>query len=180
MRLALALGGLGAGLLGLAAGCAHEARDEITQAVVSGEKPVAMVGTSAYFGGRLSVKVTLSRGIGRGLRHADKERDAYTTNDGRAFAGTPVPPVTLHLILTNASAGPMTIRLIDFNSDMGNFAIDPDSLTIAAGATMEPTAMVSNLGVNEDTIPFTVTLAYGATKETKVVPVTSIAVPPGT
>jgi hypothetical protein len=117
-----------------------------------------MEGAAAFFGGRITVKVTLSRGIGHGLRKKDKEREDYTTSEGRAFAGNPVPPVTLHLILTNTGAASATVHLIDFNSDLGNFVIDPDVLTLASGQTAEPTPMVSNLGVSSEVIPFTVTL----------------------
>jgi hypothetical protein len=175
MRLTLIIGAL---VLG-GAGCSHTATDELTNAVVSGEKPVAMEGTESFFGGTIGVKVTLSRGIGRGLKRGARERDDYTTSEGRVFAGNPVPPVTLHLILTNRSAGPMTVKLVDFNSDLGNFAIDPDSLTIAAGATAEPTTMVSNLGVGSDIIPFTVTLKYGIKSESKTVSVRSVVVDTG-
>jgi hypothetical protein len=176
--LALALCAVGAGLLAAASGCSHTATDEITSAVVAGERPVAMEGTSAFFGGKVAVKVTLSRGIGHGLKHSAKEREDYTTSEGRVFAGNPVPPVTLHLILTNTSADPVTVQLIDFNSDLGNFVIDPDVLTIAPGQSAEPTPMVSNLGVSSDEIPFTVTLKYGAARESRTVPVTPIALPP--
>jgi hypothetical protein len=178
MRLALVLGSLGAALALGGAGCSHTATDEITSAVVGGERPIAMAGKAAFFGGRISVKVTLSRGIGRGLRKKDKEREDYTTSEGRVFAGTPVPPVTLHLVLTNSGTTSATVQLVDFNSDLGNFVIDPDTLTLAAGQTGEPTPMVSNLGVNSDVIPFTVTLKCEGSRETQTVPVTSVAAPP--
>ena len=48
-------------------GCFHTENDELTSAVVGGEKPVAMEGGDTFFDGKIAVKVTLSRGIGRGL-----------------------------------------------------------------------------------------------------------------
>jgi hypothetical protein len=177
-RLAFVLGCLGAALALGGAGCSHTATDEITSAVVTGERPVAMEGTSAFFDGKIAVKVTLSRGIGHGLKKKDKEREDYTTSEGRVFAGNPVPPVTLHLVLTNVGSTTATVKLIGFNSDLGNFVIDPDSLTLAPGQTGEPTPMVSNLGVNSDLIPFTVTLKCEGSRETQTVPVKSVAAPP--
>jgi hypothetical protein len=178
-RLTLALAAATLVLGPLGSGCMHDSNDEMTKAVVSGEKSVAMEGNDTFFGGALAVKVTLSRGIGRGLRKSkekgDYTYDNYTHNDNKQMLGSPLPPVTLHLILTNKSAGPVTIKLIDFNSDMGNFAIDPETLTIAPGETAEPTPMVSELGVNSDMIPFKVTLSYGAAKESRTIPVSITA-----
>jgi hypothetical protein len=178
IRLALVLGSLGAALALGGAGCFHSATDELTSAVVSGERPVAMEGQASYFAGRISVRVTLSRGIGHGLKKKDRVREDYTGSEGKVFAGNPVPPVTLHLILTNTGTSTATVQLIDFNSDLGNFVIDPDSLTIDPGKTAEPTPMVSNLGVSSDLIPFTVTLKCEGSRETQTVPVKSVAIPP--
>ena len=47
--------------------------------------------------------------------------------------GSPLPPVTLHLILTNTGAEAVTVEMIDFISDLGNFALDPDKLRSPAG-----------------------------------------------
>jgi hypothetical protein len=169
--------------LALAApGCYHVDNDEMTNAVTSGEKPVAMEGSSTFFGGKMGVKVTLSRGVGRGLRKTGREKGDYTyqefsNNENKAMLGSPLPPVTIHLILTNSSEGPMTVTVVDFDSDMGNFVVDPETLTIAPGQAGEPTAMVSDLGVNSDSMPFKVTLKYGIDKETQTFPV-SIVHPP--
>jgi hypothetical protein len=164
----------------LGAGCAHNENDEMTSAVVSGEKPVSMEGNDVFFGGKVGIKVTLSRGIGRGLRKGRDKGDStyqkYTDSDSKQMLGSPLPPVTLHLILTNRSQASVTVTMVDFVSDLGNFAVEPDTLTIGPGLTAEPTPMVSELGVSSDSIPFKVTLKYGATRETRTFPV--IIVPP--
>jgi hypothetical protein len=167
-------------LSALAGGCMHNQDDEMTSAVISGEKPVSMEGNDVFFGGKVGVKVTLSRGIGRGL-HKDKgghDKDytyqKYTSNESKQMLGSPLPPVTLHLILTNQSQEPVTVSMVDFDSEMGNFAVDPETLTIAPGQTGEPTPMVSDLGVSSDTIMFKVTLKYGASRESKSFPVTIV------
>jgi hypothetical protein len=184
--MALSLGG---------AGCEHRATDQMTQAVESGERPVAMAGGEAFFGGRLTVRVTVSRGIGHGFKRthntlltgandfaathqlSDEDKaneleakEAYDDYErSRPNIGSPLPPVTLHVILINEAADPLTVQIVDFNSDLGNFAIDPDTFTVAPGLTAEPTPMVSQLGVGGDVIPVTVTLKFGSTKETRIV-----------
>jgi hypothetical protein len=156
-------------------GCFHLDSDEMTNAVVSGEKSVAMEGNDVFFGGKIAVRVTLSRGIGHGLKKSGAKGDYtyqnYTDGEKKSLLGSPLPPVTLHLILTNQSPNPMTVSMVDFVSDMGNFAVDPETLTIAAGETAEPTPMVSELGVNSDEMPFKVTLKYGIERESRTFPV---------
>jgi hypothetical protein len=160
-------------------GCYHVDNDEMTNAVTAGEKPVAMEGSGSFFGGKMGVRVTLSRGVGRGLRKAGREKGDYTyqefaNNENKAMLGSPLPPVTIHLILTNSSPGPMTVTVVDFVSDMGNFAVDPETLTIGPGQSAEPTPMVSDLGVNSDTMPFKVTLKYGIDKDSQTFPVSIV------
>jgi len=173
LALILALAGMAATLA--VTGCFHPADDELTNGVVAGERPVAMEGTGAFFQGAVLAKVTLSRGIGRGLKKGrgdkDKTYQDYAENSSKQLLGSPLPPVTLHLVLTNTGAAPVTVGLIDFDSDLGNFALDPDHLTIGPGATAEPTTMVSQLGVSSDVIPIKVTLKLGKTKETQMVQV---------
>lgn len=173
-RLTTALSTAGAALALALAGCFGPANDELTKGVVAGERPVAMEGADQFFGGRVSVKVTLGRGIGRGLKKGhggDSTYHDYTDTEGKMLVGSPLPPVTLHLIVTNPGSEAITLELIDFVSDLGNFALDPDTLTIAPGQSSEPTPMVSQLGVSSDVIPFKVTLRLGREKETRTFPV---------
>jgi hypothetical protein len=170
----------------LAPGCASRSNDELTKGVVSGERPVAMAGGDAFFGGRVSVKITVSRGVGRGLGQGKGGRGgraeggdkaayaAYADSEGKMTLGSPLPPVTLHLILTNAGPEELAVKMIDFESYLGNFAIDPDTLTIPPGQTAEPTPMVSQLGVSSDDIAFTVRLQLGRDHETRTITVRSL------
>jgi hypothetical protein len=174
-RLATFLQAAAAALALALTGCMERANDELTNAVVAGEKPVSMEGSDVFLGGRVAVRVTLGRGIGRGLKRGKGERDKtyqdYTDTGGKMLLGSPLPPVTLHLILSNPGAGPVTVTVLDFTSDLGDFAVDPETLTIAAGQTAEPTPMVSQLGVSSDVMPFKVTLRIGKEKETRTFPV---------
>ena len=131
----------------------------------------------------MSVKVTLSRGIGRGLRKGGREKgdytySSYTENENKTLVGSPLPPVTLHLILTNTSPEAVKVTMLDFDSDMGNFAIDPEMLALKPGETGEPTPMVSQLGVTADAMDFKVTLKLGTVRESKTFSVKIIAPDP--
>ncbi len=184
----------------LGSGCEHKQVDQMTQAVESGERPVAMAGSEAFLGGKVVARVTVSRGIGHGykrikpsllgggssfsatrsLSEEDKAneieaKEAYEDYaKAKASIGTPLPPVTLHLILINPGTLPVTVTIADFESDLGNFVVYPETLTVAAGESAEPTAMVSQLGVTSDVIPVTVTLKIAGNKETHVVQVRNL------
>ena len=188
----LAAASLAIALLG--SGCEHKQNDQITEAVLSGERPVAMAGSETFFDGKITARITVSRGIGHGAKGGggskskggsgayNQERaneriaqEAYTDYaKAEVDNGTPLPPVTLHLILINPGAEPLTVTMLDFNSDLGNFVVDPDTLTVAPGEVSEPTPMVSQLGVTSNEIPVKVTLKLGSRKETRTVVVKSL------
>jgi hypothetical protein len=175
----------------LGGGCRSTPVDEMTTAVVTGERPVSMEGTDAFFGGKVVAKITVSRGIGHGFRQdkggghdrggsADKATySAYEHSDKKQTLGTPVPPVTLHLLLTNAGTEEIAVKMIDFDSELGNFAVDPDTVTIPPGKSAEPTPMVSQLGVSSDEIPFKVRLRLDKASETRTIVVRNVLAEPG-
>jgi hypothetical protein len=193
LALCLASAGLAFALAG--GGCQSKSVDQMTQAVEGGEKPVAMAGSEPFFEGKVIARVTVSRGIGHGFKRKratlleggtgftstnqvteeDREneveaQDAYKDYlRARPNIGTPLPPVTLHLILRNPGSAPLKIGVTDFSSDLGNFVVYPDTVEVPADDSAEPEGMVSQLGVVSDTIPVTVTLTLGAAKETRTV-----------
>jgi hypothetical protein len=170
------------GLILLGSGCGAPPNDEMTKGVVSGERPVAMEGGDAFFSGAVTAKITVSRGVGPGLKSGKGRGDSgdkttyrdYEYSEGKQTLGSPLPPVTLHLILGNPGAEPIAVTMIDFNSDLGNFVIDPATITIPPGTTAEPTPMVSQLGVSSDELPFTVRLQLGKAKETRTILVKNV------
>jgi hypothetical protein len=179
------------------AGCMNTSNDELTKAVVSGEKQIAMAGTGQFFGGLLSARVTIGRGIGHGLKgggggghqstsgggdtkRQEEERSTYrdyADTDTKVIQGTPLPPVTLHLNLTNNGQSNLSVVTDDFVSELGNFVVDPEVLEIAPGATVSVTPMVSELGVSSASIPVTVSLIVSKQKETEVIMVRDIIDP---
>jgi hypothetical protein len=176
--------------LSLSSGCASKDNDEMTNGVISGERPVAMAGTENFFGGIVASKITVSRGVGHGLRQGkggDGGRGAsgdkgayaaYANSEAKQTLGSPLPPVTLHLILTNTGPDEVSVTIADFDSDLGNFVVDPDTVTIPPGRSAEPTPMVSQLGVSSDEIPFKVSLRLGKARETRTIVVRDIPVDP--
>lgn len=89
-------------------------------------------------------------------------------------AGSPMPPVTIRLKLENRGGQPLEVDLLEVNSDLGNFAVRPTKLSLAAAQTGEAEPMVSQLGVTSDIIPMKVTLRIGGKKEQQVIPVKSV------
>jgi len=172
-------------------GCVNRSNDELTKAVVSGEKQIAMAGTGQFFGGMLTATVTIRRGIGHGLpkggggghqsesgggdtKRQEEERSTYrdyADTDTKVIQGTPLPPVTLHLVLTNSGQSTLSVTIDDFESELGNFVVDPEVLEIPPGATVEPSPMVSELGVSSASIPVKVSLIVSRQKETQVIAV---------
>ncbi len=188
---------LAAVALGMA-GCGTRPKDDsFDEAVATGERPVAMKGDATFFGGLLKATVTVSRGVGRGsaegkakLRRSDfaaSERmdadEAAAYMRARGALGSPLPPVTIRLMLENRAQQAFKIEILDVNSDLGNFAVDPSNLSLGPGATAGPNPMISQLGVTSDDIPMVVTLRIGSKTETKTIEVKNLSVlappPPG-
>ncbi|MCX6956208.1 MAG: hypothetical protein NTV51_29085 [Verrucomicrobia bacterium] len=102
---------------------------------------------------------------------------------GRSTDGEPVPrivasnqpPVRLHLRLTNRGADPVEVEVLDFNSDLGNFVVQPKKIAIAPGASAEADPMTSRLGVPGDAIPLTVRLRLNGKIERQVLTLQIIA-----
>ena len=190
------------GLLALSGCEGGRPTDQLAQAVQMGERPVAMSGTALFFNGSLEATVTVGRGIGKGgggpggpgggghghgggrppevdmAGMDDDSAKAYLI--AKASVGSPLPPVSIHLKLHNLSKDTVTVDIQDFNSDLGDFAVRPETLALAPDQTGEPDTMVSQLGVGSDVLPFKVTLKKGKEKETLSIDVKSlIASTPG-
>jgi hypothetical protein len=87
-------------------------------------------------------------------------------------------PVTIHLKLQNRTPGDLKVGIEEMNSDLGNFAVEPDTLILNGGETAEPTPMISQLGVTSNALPFKVTLSLGGENETQIITVKDLPVAP--
>lgn len=92
----------------------------------------------------------------------------------RRAAGSPMPPVTLHVYLTNHDTAPLDIEVTEVNSDLGNFAVRPPRLTIAPGETGNLEPMISQLGVTSDDIPLKLSVRSAGKKESQIIEVKNV------
>ena len=92
----------------------------------------------------------------------------------RRAAGSPMPPVTLRVAFENKSTEPLELEVTEVNSYLGNFAVRPPKLMLAAGekGVLEP--MVSQLGVTSDEIQLKLEVRQGAKKEQQVMIVKNV------
>ena len=92
----------------------------------------------------------------------------------RRAAGSPMPPVTLKVAFENKGTTPLEIEITEVNSDLGNFAVRPAKLTLAAGEKGVLDPMVSQLGVTSDEIPLKLAIRSAGKKELQVLVVKNL------
>jgi hypothetical protein len=119
------------------------------------------------------------RGGGMGGGSSGDSGSGDAPRRGGGSLGSPMPPVTLQLSLTNNAqdGAPLEVEIVDFESDLGNFAMKPDHVALAPGQTGGPGSVVSRLGVTSAEIPVKVTLRLAGNKETQSVVLRPKAVP---
>lgn len=181
--------GLGAslGLCLAAAGChGRGSRKDYGETPPMGPRPVAMRGEQAFFGGDIEATVLISRGGnggGAGRRHGGESEpdvsdmsqdDAMAYLRARAELGSPMPPVAIRLRLENHSKRILQVDVVDFDSYLGDFAVQPELLSLAPEQTAEPDPMISQLGVTSDVIPVKVALSVGGKVEEHTIPVKNL------
>jgi hypothetical protein len=179
-------------------------------AAASAPRPVAMQGEAKFFDGQLVATISISRGFergggrggegggggggrGRGRRNNDQYEEIDLPDpDDKDYAesiskimqlqirGSPLPPVTLRLALSNPTPQPIDVDISEVNSDLGNFAVQPEKLTIPAGKSAEPYPMNSQLGLVGDNFPVKVSLRIGDKTESQIITVQSLFNPDGT
>lgn len=119
---------------------------------------------------------------GEGAGSASRSSDGAPTP---RIVASNEPPVRLHLRLTNHGAAPVDVEVLDFNSALGNFVVQPAKLSVAPGASAEADPMTSRLGLTTDALPVTIRLRQSGRTEQQVVvlekippPAPAPAVPP--
>ncbi len=101
-----------------------------------------------------------------------------TSDEPRShLVDSPMPPALLRLRLNNPSAVPLVVEIRDLNSELGDFAVRPDTFTLAPGASGEPDGMQSLLGLDTLALPVTVTLRSDGKTETKILTLRPVAPP---
>ncbi len=132
------------------------------------------MGSSGSGGGR-------HRGGGGGGGDPGESRSG--SPPARSGDGAPVPrivaanrpPMRLHLRLTNHGSEPVAVEVLDFNSDLGNFVVQPRKFSLPAGASVEADPMISLVGLTADAIAVTVRLRCQDRIEQQVVMLQPVA-----
>lgn len=124
------------------------------------------------------------RGGGRGRGAGGGAALAESSGGGGDNAAAPhihpsnLPSLRLHLRLTNLGSTPVEVEVTDFNSDLGNFAVQPEKIPLPPHAPVEAEPMISRLGVASDAIPLTVSLRAGDQTEKQVLVLRPVKPPP--
>lgn len=114
-----------------------------------------------------------------GREYSEAEQKEMVENyvrqaQARRAAGSPMPPVTLMVHFQNRGTEPMELEVTEVNSALGNFAVRPPRLTIAAGETGALNPMISQLGVMSDEIALKLAVRVAGKKDEKIVTLTNI------
>jgi len=109
-------------------------------------------------------------------RQKEMIEDYMRQAKARRAAGSPMPPVTVHVIFENHGPQAVDVEPTEVSSDLGNFAARPKKLTLAPGESADLEPMVSQLGVTSDEIPLTVSIRVRGKTETQVIPIKNVIV----
>ena len=93
-----------------------------------------------------------------------------------AMQESTMPPVALHLRLTNKSKETLDVTFVLCKSELGDFAVRPEKLALAPDQTAEPDAMTSRLGLTSDELVLRVSLKTGGVVEAKDLVLKAVAV----
>jgi hypothetical protein len=78
------------------------------------------------------------------------------------------PRMALTFRFTNTGTQPVTFKIADVNSTLGNFAPRPETLTVAPGQTGTVDPMLSNMTSNFETLDVSLTIKIGKKDETQI------------
>ena len=97
---------------------------------------------------------------------SEKSKDA--SKQTQLLHDSELPPALLRLRLENTTPATLVVEVHEVNSELGNFAVRPDTLTLPPRESAEPDPMESMLGLETYSVPVKVTLRAGGKTETKI------------
>jgi len=168
---------IGAGLAGCSSG-PHPSR-----APSGPPPPPPLVGSSLFSGGGLECRIEVAFGRRKGEDDDDepagrvpghgRPRPRTTTDDDATPApglAAPVgPPTTIYVRFTNRGKERIEFEVMDFASQFGNFALQPDKLALAPGQRADAEPMSSQILNTSGDVAVKVTLRAAGNKETRTV-----------
>ena len=93
--------------------------------------------------------------------------ESRPSGGGSSMHESNMPPVALRLRLTNTSTETMEVTFLLCKSELGDFAVRPEKLTLAPGQSAEPEPMTSRLGLTSDELLLKVSLRLAGKVEQK-------------
>jgi len=191
----------------LAAGCASEEQESVFNAPEhrARPKPTPLAGNGTYFEGQVGVEITVGAmdrpaGLGRpegsggdehwsgGRRHGGRRPsgEGYEPSGERPEGAGAGPmmhrpmgvPEMIHLKFTNHGPEKVVVAIADFVSPLGNFAVQPETLTLAPGQSLEVEPMSSQLAGPLAGVDATLVLRAAGKSEKQIIKLR--AVPPAT
>jgi len=104
-------------------------------------------------------------GGGRGGGHRHGGGGGGSQSGGYNDSGSQIRPanlqaVSFHMRLVNHAPYPVEVEVTDFNSDLGDFVVEPEKMTLEPNESAEAEPMTSRLGVTSDAIPLTISVRY--------------------
>ncbi len=164
--------------------------------IAADTQPVSLAGEATFFAHTLRAGLTLQRGrpgavmpksarppreyapmlqphaIGTTVPGGEDERG------GSMQVSAPGPALTLRLSLQNLGANNLEVQIVELNSELGNFAVRPERLTLAPGQAGEVDPMISQLGVVAQSIAVKLVLRVAGQTESQTLILTKPAVTP--
>ena len=160
-----------------------------------------MAAHGMFFGGKIEVETLLNRGgfagrEGGGPRDNDSGSGGGPGGGARRGGGeggpgglagdtglavhirpSNQPAVRLHLRLTNHGPTPVEVAVTDFNSELGDFVVEPPTMELPPGEPVEADPMTSRLGVGSNVIPLTISVQLNGKPETRVLSLQAVQPP---
>ncbi|HVT73510.1 MAG TPA: hypothetical protein VHD61_10255 [Lacunisphaera sp.] len=192
----------------LMAGCASEEQESVFNAPEHREhpRPAPLAGSGTFFAGTVAVDVTVGAmdrpaGMERhdgsgggehwsgGRRHAGRRPsgDGDESSGDRPEGAGAGPmmhrpmgaPEMIHLKFTNHGTGKVVVAIADFVSPLGNFAVQPETLALEPGQSVEVEPMSSQLAGPLAGVDATLVLRAGGKTEKQVIHLQAVT-PPAT
>jgi hypothetical protein len=135
---------------------------------------LSLAGGGGAVGGNISGGMPF--GGGRQPRSAGGPGGLQAGQRARAGGGLG-RPVMIHLRFTNQGVAAVTLRIDDFASPLGNFAVRPEQLVLAPGQSLETEPMSSQLGGAFSETDATLALRLGSRAEKKTFRLKAVPAP---
>jgi hypothetical protein len=122
-----------------------------------------------HHGGGMSIGMGGGAGGGSrsGMEPGGDDSGPSNFRSGPSLQDSPMPPVALRLRVTNTTKEAVEVTFMLCKSELGDFAVRPEKLSLAPGQTAEPDPMTSRLGLTSAELALKVGLRAAGKVEQK-------------